>query len=272
MIEDRLKKLSKMILFNDMNSSTDESRYSDNRRLYNISEKVKDDKSRKKIIVMGINPSESNDKKDFDRDKEYLEYVPDVSENLNKELRKKNLINIGYFKPNYELFENVQMTWTLFKRNIEEIKSISEKIGEKDDLSKFNIDNKKDLLIFADLIYYHDKQQKNIEKILKETYNKDEQKKLRNNVKNMILEHIEMFAPKLIVVTNAYASNLIYESFAAKENEKYDLKEEIKDDVIKVKNVPIILSGMVSGQRALDKYSYYRLRKRISEVYHNECN
>jgi len=46
MIEDRLKKLSKMILFNDMNSSKDESRYSDNRRLYNISEKVKDDKLR----------------------------------------------------------------------------------------------------------------------------------------------------------------------------------------------------------------------------------
>ena len=63
-----------MILFNDMNSSTDEARYSDNRRLYNISEKVKDDKTRKKIIVMGINPSESNDKKDSDRDKNYLEY------------------------------------------------------------------------------------------------------------------------------------------------------------------------------------------------------
>ncbi len=270
MMEDRLKKLSKMILFNDMNSSTDEARYSDNRRLYNISEKVKDDKTRKKIIVMGINPSESNDKKDSDRDKNYLEYVPNASENLNKELRKKNLINIGYFKPNYELFEKVQMTWILFEDSIESIKSISKKI---DTSFEFDTDNKKeDLLIFADLIYYHNKQQKNIEKILNETYSKGEREKLRKNIQNMIMKHIEMFDPKLIVVTNAYASNLIYESFAAKENEKYDVKEKIEDDVIKVKNVPIILSGMVSGQRALDKYSYYRLKKRISEVYQNECN
>jgi len=162
------------------------------------------------------------------------------------------------------------MPWILFEDSIEMIKSISKKI---DTSFEFDTDNKKDLLIFADLIYYHDKKQKNIEKILKETYNKDERKELRNNVKNMILEHIEMFAPKLIVVTNAYASNLIYESFVAKENKKYDVKEEIKDDVIKERNVPpIILSGMVSGQRALDKYSYYRLKKRISEVYQNECD
>ena len=33
------------------------------------------------------------------------------------------------------------------------------------------------------------------------------------------------------------------------------------------KKVPIVFSSMVSGQRALDKYSYIRLKNRIKEIY-----
>ena len=54
----------------------------------------------------------------------------------------------------------------------------------------------------------------------------------------------------------------------AKENEKYDVN--IKEDYIeyeyKDRKIPIILSGMVSGQHALDKFSYIRLKNRISDV------
>lgn len=258
--DNRLKELSKKILFNNKKEKENENKYSNNIRLYKIAERTEKQKT---ILLMGMNPSESEDKKDICRDEDYIEYIPNASRKLNKEFEK--LIYNGYFKPNYELFENVRMSWTLFEDKIEKIKNTSKKVDKVQ--YEIDMDKNKDILVFADLIYYHHKNQKDIEDIIENTY-KNNRKDLRCNIKAMINEHIELFYPRLIVVTNSYASKLIYEMKNAKENEKYDVN--IKEDYIeyeyKDRKIPIILSGMVSGQHALDKFSYIRLKNRISDV------
>ena len=64
----------------------------------------------------------------------------------------------------------------------------------------------------------------------------------------------------MMVVTNAYASDLIKD--ALKGN-----AEKNEEDMLFYKETYIIFSGMVSGQRAVDKYSYIRLKRRIEELY-----
>ncbi|OGC21643.1 hypothetical protein A2291_06000 [candidate division WOR-1 bacterium RIFOXYB2_FULL_42_35] len=66
-------------------------------------------------------------------------------------------------------------------------------------------------------------------------------------------------SPKMIIVINALSSRIIQKHFADKINSKrYD---DLGYDLITINNdcIPIIFSGMISGQRALDNDSLKRL-------------
>lgn len=114
------------------------------------------------------------------------------------------------------------------------------------------------MLCFGDLIWYSDGTQENLKKSLrmKKSYFYD-------NIKKIIELNIAYYNPKLIVVTNAFASDLIKKAIS---NEESNKNREYKD-VLYYKNVPIILSGMVSGRRSMDTYSRIRLEDRIKEIY-----
>lgn len=114
------------------------------------------------------------------------------------------------------------------------------------------------MLCFGDLIWYSDGTQKNLKKSLrmKKSYFYD-------NIKKIIELNIAYYNPKLIVVTNAFASDLIETALLNEESNK----NREYEDVLYYKNIPIILSGMVSGRRIMDTYSRIRLEDRIKEIY-----
>lgn len=131
--------------------------------------------------------------------------------------------NTKYFKSNYELFDErkTSMIWGLKSKEelSQKFKSITDDIYDKEK-------NKENILIFCDLIYYHDTCSKNIRKSICESYNMSIEdirklkieKDLKENVKKMIDAHIEILEPKLIVVTNALALQLICSSLKEEYN------------------------------------------------------
>ncbi len=116
---------------------------------------------------------------------------------------------------------------------------------------------------FGDLIWYSDGTQENVKKALKM-----EKNYFYGNIRKIIELNIEYYHPKLIVVTNASASKLIERAIST---EKSNQNREYAD-VLYHKNVPIILSGMVSGRRSMDSYSRARLEDRIKEIYNKVEN
>ena len=114
------------------------------------------------------------------------------------------------------------------------------------------------MLCFGDLIWYCDGTQENLKKSLRR-----EKSCFYDNIKKIIELNIAYYNPKLIVVTNAFASDLIETAVSNEESNKNKKYE----DVLYYKNVPIILSGMVSGRRIMDTYSRIRLEDRIKEIY-----
>ena len=114
------------------------------------------------------------------------------------------------------------------------------------------------MLCFGDLIWYCDGTQENLKKSLRR-----EKSYFYDNIKKIIELNIAYYNPKLIVVTNAFASDLIETAVSNEESNKNKKYE----DVLYYKNVPIILSGMVSGRRIMDTYSRIRLEDRIKEIY-----
>jgi len=268
--DDKLKKLSKKILGN-----LEEDRYSNNSRIYNLSEIYGNDAKINKILIMGLNPAGYSN----DYDEKFIGFIPNMDEKDYKKIKVKlkeeykNFFNINYFKANYNLFSgNANMTWGISNSNREKLsKELKEKLIDEElvkriinEINDLN-ENVKDKLIFVDLVYYHETNSKNVKKKLKERY-KNNSNNLKTNIKNMIVEQINMFKPSLIIITNAFVSDLLYGLFV-KDKEIIELdnvnKETIKKDFIKIENVPIIFAGMVS--REMDKYSYYRIKKRIAD-------
>lgn len=81
--------------------------------------------------------------------------------------------------------------------------------------------------------------------------------------------------PKMIVVINTFASRLFFDAridgnpmlgFKPANGELWS--EELGADFIRINNqvVPILFSGMLSGQRALDRYSEFRLCWHIQHI------
>lgn len=111
-------------------------------------------------------------------------------------------------------------------------------------------------VIFGDLLWYCEGNQRNIIRALKY----DNENELYENIKKILAMNMEYYKPKMICITNAKASNLIKDALG--ENAVYNGYR----DVLIYNNVPIVLSGFVSYGR-LDEFSKIRLEDRIKQVY-----
>ena len=231
-----------------------EENYSDLSKLKKIEEYLKENTSRSRILIMGINPAEHGKeiKNTKLQDQIHVEYIENYDE-LDKEKKKKlkNLVNVSYFKGHYDLFKegSVQLSWTVIDDCVNELKKLN--IEEK-------IDTQKPLLIFADLFYYHQTKQKEIEEIIDEEEKKNK-KELYKIIKEIIIKHIDMFNPNLIIVTNAYAAKLLYRVYN-------NGNKDYSNDLIEENGVNILLSGAVTGQGTMDVFSKARLKARIQEL------
>lgn len=249
-----------------------------------------------KILVFGLNPGGGQTIEEQEIIKPYEKVLCfDNTENSNPKVKelfnilvKRNCIFQNYFYKNFGLFENIdaKLFWNFYDED--NIRKILKKVlnNDREDLIDTFIteiyeqqQNDKPCIIFGDLFQYADGNQENIRQAINEYINKgitkddrsketkeknksiveENEKKLYGDIKQVFTEYINYYNPKMIVVTNAYASDLIRNAFKEKEENK-----EVNDLKI-IKNVPVIFSGMVSGGHALDKYSYLRLQRKIAE-------
>ena len=73
---------------------------------------------------------------------------------------------------------------------------------------------------------------------------------------------IEMSKPRLIVVANALASRIIKEQFSA----EFDDEKGCHYVELNGVDVPVFLCSMLTGQRAMDNFSYARLKWHIKKT------
>ncbi len=73
--------------------------------------------------------------------------------------------------------------------------------------------------------------------------------------------------PKVIVVANAFASSLFQKQFP---NVEFDEKHGYHRALLEGRSVPTFFSSMLTGQRAMDIYSYQRLRWHIKQAVINQ--
>ena len=115
-----------------------------------------------------------------------------------------------------------------------------------------------------DLFYFRDTDQKTIYNILEQ----------ENGVKfiweqlQITKKLIDLCNPKVIVVSNALAGTFLGKDKIEDRNKwlDYDLKFDNELGTYKSNNIPVFFSSMLTGQRALDRGSFERLRWHINKV------
>jgi len=121
-----------------------------------------------------------------------------------------------------------------------------------------------------DLFYNRETNQNNIKHKIYSNIKNDLLNQFANKQIELTWHIIKMIDPKLVVVQNVLASKIFKESFKQNINnyEKIVNSEE-GYETIKINDafIPIFFSGMLSGQRALDNFSYFRLRWHIKRSY-----
>jgi len=103
-----------------------------------------------------------------------------------------------------------------------------------------------------DLLFVRDTNQQNVERLLRE-----KNEFILNQV-TLSIDLIELIDPVIIVVENAFASKFL--------KERLKLKWDENKGVHMYNEKPVFLSGMLTGQRALDLGSYKRLIWHINYV------
>ncbi|MBK8809694.1 MAG: hypothetical protein IPN69_03065 [Acidobacteria bacterium] len=74
-----------------------------------------------------------------------------------------------------------------------------------------------------------------------------------------LVQHID---PKIIVVVNAFASDLFQTQFETTFNEEFGYYQV----QLSGRMVPVFLGSMLTGQRAMDRFSYQRLRWHVKKA------
>jgi hypothetical protein len=190
-----------------------------------------------RLLFIGMNPSFEK-KSTIPKDEENIFFYPVSYENSKSE--------IPYFKRFGEVASSSKIKWT-----------------------------------HLDLLFIRETNQKSIEKL---TYIEDGINFLNMQL-DISFEIIEKSEPKLIVVANAFAAeffgkkkskhgsfNIIWKGynliFQSDDKDQITFNEEIGTYEIQLngKKVPIIFSGMLSGQRALDVGSLERLKWQIKMI------
>lgn len=231
------------------------------------------------VLAMGINPGGGS--KILNRDNETKDSIlftikDDLTEN---EINALSILNNcyvftkGYHSENYDLYRkiNAKAHWSMngylqddeiskIVKNCEkqndtvgDFKTIRDAIRKMQKAEATRHDGP--YVLFSDLIWYCDGNQSNLRAALK-----IKDKNFNSNIREIIDLNIEYYNPKMITITNAFASDLVKSALSD------DKIFEDCEDVIMHNNVPIVLSGMVSNGN-MDKYSKIRLQDRIKYVY-----
>lgn len=223
-------------------------------------------KKNKYILVLGINPAGDENSAEYDQN--YLYYIPTITaKNGEKHFYNK------YFKPIYNLFDEateqkIKWDWC----NLENIKNIKNEIDSQnfEKIENFYKEsNKKEFTILSgDLFYYHETNQETFKDNFKNELDNIDKDKMKEILEIHIKKILDEGNLKLIYINNAYASDLIYKNIFAegeetgKESQKV-YKFEYKNNAY---SIPILFGSMLSGRRAMDKYSKARLKKEIKEI------
>lgn len=73
---------------------------------------------------------------------------------------------------------------------------------------------------------------------------------------------VEDLSPQIIVVANAMASEIFEQEFDA----QYDNRLGHHFTELSSRNVPVFLGSMLTGQRAMDRYSFQRLQWQVARA------
>lgn len=274
----------------------------------------------KNILVIGLNPAGNKD--DADREelgKPYLKYKTpqgewkEIKGNLKKEEneeekdnennKENDIVNNGYFKPIYELVNDVYKEKETdedkadYSRTDDDIDKIIEQIGIEEEsdyledlkelkklLDKSGYEypgcekyKRKYTILIGDLFYYHETNSKNFRKkicdenfkINKEDFYYDKKiEEFNKNIKRMLNLHIEKVLDanksiEFILINNALASKYIIEALSEEDIITYYEYNYEYEDGKKYK-IPIFFSGMLSNGGE-SKYGQARLLNEIRE-------
>lgn len=207
------------------------------------------------VLLMGLNPAGKEDHKDSDP---FIDFFPIHEEDFsNSKDIIKEMTYSKYFKPNYELFKciNAKMYWV---NNTETILKIRDKMKGSDKLSFDTwVEREKSktgpLLIFSDLFHVREENAKVIKGTLDQITDNEI---IMTQIKCIMDSQISYYQPTMIVVTNAYASEII---------QKYYLHKKDLVDTLTHNGIVFLFSGMISGQGQIDRFSKIRLINAIKE-------
>lgn len=113
-----------------------------------------------------------------------------------------------------------------------------------------------------DLFFYRETNQGQLKKVI---LNKDGMNEFGRKQLELSKKLLEAIKPKIIVVVNAFASNVFYNEYNLKRNFDEELGCHVTD--LNGQSVPVFLASMLTGQRAMDNYSFERLKWHIKQVY-----
>jgi hypothetical protein len=112
--------------------------------------------------------------------------------------------------------------------------------------------------LHLDLFFYRKTNQDDLKKLIYNNSFFEEQKELSKEI-------IIWLNPKLIIIANAYACD-IFRNIFAQQLSSFNDKIGTYYVTINGKDIPVFFSGMFSGQRALDKGTYERLKWHTRKV------
>jgi len=167
-------------------------------------------------------------------------------------------------------YEGINLKWRNISRDLEGVdKCISiEKYAIEKYVSYFgplkNIANETNIPFqHADLFLYRQTSQKEFKKLI---FEKGKMNKFGLDQIDIFKKVIKASQPKIIVVVNAFASDIIRDEFI-KLITDFDRKRGFHWlSLDNKRKIPIFFSSMITGQRALDKYSLERLKWHIGQA------
>ena len=127
--------------------------------------------------------------------------------------------------------------------------------------SEFNLE-----MSHVDLFFYREKNQKELKKHIFSDLKNYELNDFGKKQINLSLRLIELLQPRIILVINALACRLFLKYFQPDE----DPNNGCHYLQVKGESIPVFFSSMLSGQRALDDFSYSRLKWHINYIYNKK--
>lgn len=221
------------------------------------------------ILIFGLNPSSSDIDNVGITKPCFLNYVSDDEyENCKDKVRIKSLINSrgytynSYFKKPFEIFLQLKNGYVpVWKnRNFLNYKRAQYNIPVEDEVFDFLMNrgsDSKKYILFTDLLQYRETTAKKVEHII--TTNKD----IKSDVLELLECQLIFFKTKYVLVNNAFASHLIHSY----------IKEKSKDSsqniysTLEYNGIRFFFTSMITGVRALDLFSFERLRSEINHYF-----